>query len=84
MIVDYEYHHMTEREFLSYIRRQFGKTRNLWKVVSIINWTGNTKFYFVAFMKSQSSCSPRHTIIIRACNLYPYVSTLYSLAPYIV
>jgi hypothetical protein len=26
MIVDCEYHHMTEREFLSYIRRQFGKT----------------------------------------------------------
>jgi hypothetical protein len=84
MSVDDEYHHMTEREFLSYIRRQFGKTPKLWKVVSIINWTGNTKIYVVAFMKSQSSCSPRHTIIIRACNLYPYVSTLYSLAPYIV
>ena len=25
MIVDCEYHHMTERESLSYIRRQFGK-----------------------------------------------------------
>jgi len=25
MIVDCEYHHVTEREFLSYIRRQFGK-----------------------------------------------------------
>ena len=59
MIVDCEYHHMTEREFLSYIRRQFGKNLpNLWKVVSIINWTGNTKFCVVAFVKSQSSCSP--------------------------
>ena len=25
MIVDCEYHHMTERESLSYIRRQFGR-----------------------------------------------------------
>jgi hypothetical protein len=52
---------------------------NLWKVVSIINLTGNTKFCVVAFVKSQSSCSPQHTIVIRVCNLYPYISTLYSL-----